>query len=247
MSESDWQDDRYGISEADLHAFVDNQLDADDRRRVRRAIRRNPELAEAVCDVDQMKDWVQQAYAAPPLALSRRAERPRKAGWRRALAASLLMMVGGAAGWFASSSVAPPADDPSWLTDTTAFHAAAVGESSRVILHVGSSDRQAFDEALDTAERLMAGADTNPDFHLQVLTNASGVDLVRSQVTPYAGRIEALLQRYPNLEFTACSQTLARLEREGQEVTLLPNVKVVDTAVSEVVRRLQRGWSYVRI
>ncbi|MBN2871576.1 MAG: hypothetical protein JXJ30_01530 [Halothiobacillaceae bacterium] len=248
MSESDWHDDDHGISEADLHAFVDNQLDADDRRRVRRAIRRNPALAEAVCDLDQMKDWVQQAYAAPPLAPNRRPERPRAAGWRRALAASLLMIVGGTAGWFASSNIAPPAGDPDRLADaTTALQDAAVGESSRVILHVGSADRQAFDEALDTAERLMAGAETNPDFHLQVLTNASGVDLVRRQVTPYAGRIEALLQRYPNLEFTACSQTLARLEREGQEVTLLPNVKVVDTAVSEVVRRLQRGWSYIRI
>lgn len=249
MSESDLHDDnRDRVSEEDLHAFVDNQLDAEDRRRVRRAMRRHPELAQEVCDLDQMKDWVQQAYAAPPLAPDRRAERVRPAGWRRAVAASLLMIAGGAIGWFASSSLIAPAQEPTSVAEATAaLKDQTTKEATRIILHVGSSDRQTFDQALDTAESLMASADNNPNFHLQVLANSGGVDLVRRGVTPYAQRIETMLREHPNLEFTVCGQSLARLKREGQSTEILPNVEVVDTAVGDVVRRLQHGWSYIRI
>ncbi len=249
MSDSDLHDDdRDGVSEADLHAFVDNQLDAEDRRRVRRAIRRHPELAQEVCDLDQMKDWVQQAYAAPPLAPDRRAARARPVGWRRALAASLLMIAGGAFGWFASSSLAnSPGGGGGVAEATAALNDQAKKQATRIILHVGSSDRKTFDQALDTAESLLANADNNPNFHLQVLANAGGVNLVRQNVTPHAQRIAAMLRDHPNLEFTACGQSLARLQRGGKDVTVLPNVEVVDTAVSEVVRRMQHGWTYIRI
>lgn len=249
MSASDLHDDnRDRVSEEDLHAFVDNQLDAEDRRRVRRAIRRHPELAQEVCDLDQMKDWVQQAYAAPPLAPDRDTGRARSAGWRRALAASLLVVGGATIGWFASSNLSSPPAAPQNIAEATAaLDDQAAKQATRIILHVGSSDRQTLDHALDTAENLLASADNNPDFHLQVLANSGGVDLVRSRVTPYAGRIETMIRQHPNLEFTVCGHSLARLKRRGQDVTVLPNVEVVDTAVGEVVRRLQHGWSYIRI
>ncbi len=249
MSASDVHDDnRPRVSEEELNAFVDNQLDAEDRRRVRRAIRRHPELAQEVCDLDQMKDWVQQAYAAPPMAPDRRAARSRPAGWRRALAASVLVGAGAMIGWFASSGLpVPPSGAGSIAEATAALNDQTAKKATRIILHVGSSDRQTFDHALDTAESLLASADNNPDFHLQVLANSGGVDLVRSRVTPYAGRIETMLRNHPNLEVTVCGHSLARLKRRGQDVTVLPNVEVVDTAVGEVVRRLQHGWSYIRI
>ncbi|QGT78122.1 hypothetical protein GM160_03985 [Guyparkeria halophila] len=249
MSTSDLHgDNREQVSEGDLNAFVDNQLDAESRRRVRQAIRRHPELAQEVCDLDQMKDWVQQAYAAPPLAPDRRAARAQPAGWRRALAASLLMIAGGAVGWFANSSLVLPAGGTDSVAEAqAALNDEAAKEATRIILHVGSSDRQTFDQALDTAENLLANADNNPNFHLQVLANSGGVNLVRKDATPHAQRIAAMLQDHPNLEFTACGQSLARLRREGEDVAVLPNVEVVDTAVSEVVRRMQRGWTYIRI
>ncbi|MCL7751658.1 hypothetical protein LV475_08635 [Guyparkeria hydrothermalis] len=249
MSTSDLhEDDREHVSEEDLNAFVDNQLDAESRRRVRRAIRRHPELAQEVCDLDQMKDWVQQAYAAPPMVPDRYAGRSRPGGWRRAVAASLLVGAGVMIGWLASSGLPTPSTGPGTVAEATAaLNEETAKQDTRIILHVGSSDRQTFDQALDTAESLLANADNNPNFHLQVLANSGGVNLVRQNVTPHAQRIAAMLRDHPNLEFTACGQSLARLQREGEDVAVLPNVEVVDTAVSEVVRRMQRGWTYIRI
>lgn len=256
MSISDsHHDDRYVVSEEDLNAFVDNQLDADARQRVRRAIRRHPELAQEACDLDQMKDWVQQAYAHPPMSQSRRLERQAPSGgWRRACVACLLVGGGAFIGWVANSNFLGESDPVGEFGGPNGTSMAAVSlndavaaVSNRVILHVGSSDHQTFDQALEVAEGMLRRAGKNGDFYLQVLANADGVDLLRREVTPYAQRIEALMQQYPNVEFTVCGQSLARLEREGKNVAVLPNVAVVDTAVTEVVRRMQRGWSYVRI
>lgn len=249
MSRLDKHDNpRDHVSEEDLHAFVDHQLDAEDRRRVRRAIRRYPELAQEICDLDQLKDWVQQAYAEPPLIPARRASRISLVGWRRALAASVLVGAGATIGWSASSSLAtiPPVSE-SMAEATALTEDQAAMQATRIILHVGSSDRHTFDQALDTAESLLASAENEPDFHLQVLANSAGVDLVRSEVTPYAQRIGTILREHPNVEFTVCGQSLERLERRGESVAVLPNVKVVDTAVGEVARRMRQGWSYIRI
>lgn len=249
MSPSDLHDGNLErVSEEDLNAFVDNQLDAESRRRVRQAIRRHPELVHEVCDLDQMKDWVQQAYTAPPIAPDRYADHARVRGWRRAAAASVLVGVGAMIGWLASSGLpAPSAGSGDVAEVTAALNEETAKQATRIILHVGSSDRQTLDQALDTAESLLANADNNPNFHLQVLANSGGVNLVRQNVTPHAQRIAAMLRDHPNLEFTVCGKSLARLQREGEDVAVLPNVEVVDTAVSEVARRMQHGWTYIRI
>lgn len=243
MSTSDNNPESRGaVSEWELNAFVDNQLDAESRRRVRRAIRQDPSLTQEICDIDQMKDWVKQAYATPPQPPSRMSRRQSGMG-RTALAAGMLLGVGLLAGWAGNAVLQADASSQSPTV------AGIEQQTQRVILHVGSAELSTMGEALDTANSLLTNARARgqENFQLQVLANAEGVDLLRTQTTPFAQRINAMMQEHSNLEFSVCGKSLTRLKRRGENVAVLPNVQVVDTAIGDVVDRLQRGWSYVQI
>jgi intracellular sulfur oxidation DsrE/DsrF family protein len=71
--------------------------------------------------------------------------------------------------------------------------------------------------------------------------------LMRAGVSPHADRIARMTQRHANLQWVACSQTIARFTGEGQKVELLPIARAAPTAVGEIVTRLQQGWTYVRV
>ncbi|MCI4681012.1 hypothetical protein K9U33_20675, partial [Rhodoblastus acidophilus] len=88
-----------------LNAYVDGELDPQDRRAVAETLARDPVLAARVATLTRLKQGVKQevkAAAVPP----RRAPIARASlGW--ACAAALVVLVG--AGWLALSS-RPPAD-----------------------------------------------------------------------------------------------------------------------------------------
>jgi len=73
------------------------------------------------------------------------------------------------------------------------------------------------------------------------------VDLLRSDVSPYAKRIALMQAKYPNLDFLACSQTINKLQKNGVIVHLLPHTGVAPSAVEQINKRLQQGWDYVRV
>lgn len=93
----------------------------------------------------------------------------------------------------------------------------------------------------------MHGPEVRRTFNRRSWSTQRGVDLLRTQTTPFAQRINAMIQEHSNLEFSVCRKSLSRLERRGENVAVLPNVQGVDTAIGDVVDRLQRGWSYVQI
>ncbi|MDO9190283.1 MAG: hypothetical protein Q7U24_10450, partial [Sulfurimicrobium sp.] len=70
---------------------------------------------------------------------------------------------------------------------------------------------------------------------------------LRADASPYARRIGLLREKYPDLELTACGQTLRNLRAKGVEVRLLPDTEVAPSAVGEISLRLKQGWGYIRI
>jgi hypothetical protein len=54
-------------------------------------------------------------------------------------------------------------------------------------------------------------------------------------------------QRYANLNWIACGQSIARFVSDGEKVVLLPATQTAPTAIGEIVTRLQQGWTYVRV
>ena len=80
---------------------------------------------------------------------------------------------------------------------------------------------------------------------MEIVANEGGLNLLRSDTTPYAQRIRQLAEK--DVLFFACSKAIERLEERGINVRLVPEAKTRYSALDRVVLRMQQGWTYEKI
>lgn len=244
------------VSDETLHAFIDGELDVAEREAFTVRMQSDAELARRVCAVRSLRDMVKLAYAEPPPAPSSSVPaRTRTKLTQRCALGCLVLFAGLVAGWVLRGvdathlAIAPPfatsvMHDPA-LQPVSLAHAP---DPDRVILHLDNAAPGKMLAVLDEAERLLDAAEQQGrTLQLEVLANSQGLTLLRAGHSPYAARIARMQQRHANLQWVACSQTIARFTAEGQKVELLPAARTAPTAIGEIVTRLQQGWTYVRV
>lgn len=221
------------ISDEELNAFVDDELDAADRERVLAAVATDGALAQRACALRLTKEHVRHAYAEPPAAPSHARPTP---AWR-ALATALLVAGAALAGWTARDRALESASPASRHAD-----------SGHVILHLADREAARAETVLDDAEGLLLAArESGRPMVVELVANAGGLDLLRAGVSPHADRIARLRAEHANFTLIACGQTIERLRERGIEVRLLPGTRVASSALDQIVTRMGQGWSYVRI
>ncbi|HEB99740.1 MAG TPA: hypothetical protein ENJ05_09545 [Thiotrichales bacterium] len=251
------------LSDEQLNAYVDGQLDADEKSRILNAINSDEALGRRACELRRLRELVQLAYEAPP-APPRARQRTRSMGpWGQAAAAGLLLALGSVLGWVshgqsATSQTGPDLDIQAMYLDeekafqTTSIANAPIDKNGRkIVLHISSSDPQKMEAALDTAERLLnTYRSRNQHVELELVANAGGLDLLRADTSPFADRVHELQRRYENLTFLACQTAMNRLlakQGKAELPPLLPEALVTPNALEEILTRLQEGWVYVSI
>lgn len=222
-----------------LNAFVDHQLDARECDEILAAMGSDVELAQRVCALRSSKELVRHAYGNVPAA--RRGPDRRLALWGGALAASVALVVGILAGWLGHHA-ATAAEKPGAMAAWGGRLFAA--EPARILIHLDSSQAEQMDAALDLAEAYLA---RTGNAQVEIIANHRGLDLLRTDTTPYAARIAGLKSQHARVGFVACGQTIARLQGVGVEVALVPEAAVARTAIEHVADRVQQGWTYLKI
>jgi intracellular sulfur oxidation DsrE/DsrF family protein len=113
------------------------------------------------------------------------------------------------------------------------------------LLHVVSGEPEQMHAALEQARFLLDASGEGQVGHVEIVANERGIDLLRSDVTPFASEIAELQAR--DVVFYACSGTIERLQQAGIDVVLVPNARRQYTAIDRVVTRMQQGWKYEKI
>lgn len=229
-----------------MNAFVDGELTASEREAALARLESDEAFKTAVCETRTMKEMVRGAYG------SVQSQTPSKGWrcapvWRQALAAGLMLSLGLAGGWFArgglpDGSASPIAGLP---TGFSTVSLASQVDPNKIILHVDSSDPARLKRVLVMAEDLLQRQ--GDKVQVEVLANSDGLNLLRADKTPYRDVIEKLSRDHANLAFLACAQTVARLQREGTKVVLLPEASMASSAINEILSRMQQGWVYVKV
>ena len=109
-----------------------------------------------------------------------------------------------------------------------------------------TTQRERMDEALASTETVLNHylAEDN-DVRVQVIANGPGLRLLTSD-SPYSERISQLDNRYANVQFVACQNTIDRLRKKTRrDVHLLPEVLRVDSGVADITRKRRNGWLYI--
>ena len=69
---------------------------------------------------------------------------------------------------------------------------------------------------------------------------------MRKDVSMYQERIKNLVTEYNNVRFLACSRAIKRLESQGIDVKLLPEIQIAPSALEQIIQRMQTGWQYIK-
>lgn len=218
-----------------LHAFVDGQLDPEQERSVLATMESDPAVRDQVHRLRTAKDWMRTAFADAQPPGTNAAPKPGGRGrFGVGIAASLIALTFAAGGGLIGYVVG---DHRSPLV-------AQAENPQHILLHIDESTPERFETVLDYAEAFLAqhrarGAE------VEVVANASGVDLMRVGGSPYEERVRALSRRYQNLHFIACANAIRNLRKQGVQVTVLDHVNAGESAVDHIVSRIRSGWKYV--
>lgn len=229
------------FSEEQLNAFVDGELDPEERSQLYNESAQLADLDLRLCQLRKAKELVRYGYEdVPQPSRGARTKIGRRGYFSTALVATFLLVFGLSVGFLARNYMVEGQADKYF---DTAAHPAAT--TSNYLLHVASGEPAQMLAALQEARHLLESAPAGELRQVEVVANERGLDLLRADVTPFATEITAL--QSSNVVFYACSRTMERLEEKGVEVQLVPNTNSAHTALDRVVTRMKDDWEYIKI
>ncbi len=237
------------LSDEMLNALIDEEFPPEEKAELLACMQEKPALVEQVCRLRELKDRVRLAYEDVPES----AQGPRLAAVRRnwlTVAAGILLLITGLlVGWHLHPVVEPARfvllDADGQGADPTHL----VGDETRIVFHVTNPDMTAAVELLNEVEALLEHyREQQQTLRVEVVAHGEGLGLLRTRLSAHKARIAELAERYPNLTFVACQNTINRLRVEqGIEVVLVPQARRTQSGVAHVVRRQQEGWFYIQV
>ncbi len=231
------------ISDELLNSFVDRQLTSEERQEILYRLKQDRKLSDRVCELQHLKEMTRLAYDdIPPSKLPKRIAGERDS-WPRMAAAALIFGLGLLLGMIGLPQWSG-GDDRSGLAASTPADA----HTTKVLVHLSSADPQAALNTLGNLEQMLADYRKRGEpVRVEVIANGDGIKLLGPGTPAIAGRIAALTREYDNLSFAACRNTLEQLQlTEGRHIRLIPQVRLIDSGVVEVIRRQKEGWAYIR-
>lgn len=234
------------LSDEQLNAYIDGQLDLKEQSRLLEIMRDDPELGRRNCALQKAHELVRMTYRSESVPDTTTPSRTPSSRWFMGLAAMLLIGFGALLGWAGFSMN----NSNSLIELASTVHANPANASAqpwRVMLHVSSNQPRRLDILLNETEKLLKNSLARQQVvEVEILTNGKGLALVRNN-SPHARRLQALQGQYQNLVISACNETLTQLRREGVSVDLLPQTRIVSSALNEALSRQREGWTYIRI
>ena len=238
------------ISEERLNLFIDEQLDSEEMDAIHKAVLEDASLRERVCQLKAVRELVGYAYTDVPASkyIQQQDER-KKPVYHRAIAASVLVFVGVLLGWstYHYTPHAVKAISAENAFQYVANHVSVDHGQRKIVMHIDSGDLKVVNAALNEADHLLATyRKANTPMKLDIITNKSGIDILRPGVSPYLDRIQKLIGD-DDVSFFACERSIAKaVKREGVEIRLIDGVTTDKSAKELIPERLEKGWVYIK-
>ena len=230
------------FSDERLHMFIDDEMNSSDRAEIMEAINKDDHLSSRVCELIQLKDAVRLAYSEPPRSSH---ENPQwsslhNTGTYMSIAASILLLaVGTLAGWMLYPQLSGQYDN--------VVASAEQYQSDKIIIHISQADPAQFSNTLAYTEKFLEEHKDSGD-QIDVVAHASGLNLMRADVSPLKQQILALMDKYDNVHFIACAGAIKMYrQKNGMAPDIIIGVGTDTTAFDHIVGRLQSGgWKYIK-
>ena len=233
------------IDDLVVNAFVDGQLDPVNCENVIAAMESDPETRERVYQMRRAKDLIKVGFESAQTPVPAASVRKRGPFVRRCsfgLAASLLVAALGFGSGVLGYHVAKQVSHPSAVS----LASLDAPSSDHVILHISESDPKLFSAALHYVENFL-GRNRSPGSQIEVIANSGGLDLMRTDKSPFKAQVVAMMKHHKNVHFIACANAIRNLRKRGIAPNIIGDIDTDQTAIDHIINRLQAGWTYIKI
>ena len=218
------------VSEDELNAFVDNELNTADRARILEAINRDEATRKRVADIQQTRSLLRHAYENPP----HPARSKVASSWtRQVLAASILLSAGIATGWLLHSLSGHSLSGMGKV-------AAASTSPKGVVIQVSEADPAKWEMALINARNVRRAYGKKP-IDVEIVAYGPGLRMLRND-SSVAGKLDEAFKN--GVKLKACHNTMNMTHTTRDELS--PDVDIVPAGVVEIMERQHDGYAYVR-
>ncbi len=123
----------------------------------------------------------------------------------------------------------------------------AAGKTHYLAIHVDDSDPKRQNIALNNANNIKKHYESIGDtVKVEIVAYGPGLHMLRSDTSKVKDRIEAMAMD-ENISFSACNNTLQGMtKKEGHEIALLSEAKVVPSGVVRLIELQEGGYKYLR-
>ena len=118
----------------------------------------------------------------------------------------------------------------------------------KIVVQVNEDDPKGMNLALNNVQNLVAYyKDKGEQVLIEVVAFGPGLHMLRQDTSPVKDRIAAIALASPQVQFSACSNTLANMTKlEGNKPPLVSEAKPVIAGVARIVELQKQGYIYLR-
>lgn len=118
----------------------------------------------------------------------------------------------------------------------------------KLAIHVDQDDPAVMALALNNVENVKAFyAAKGEGLTVEVVAYGPGLNMLLAAKSPVRERIAAMSLEDPTMQFSACGNTLAKMqEKAGKELPLLSEARVVTSGVVRLIELQEQGYAYVK-
>lgn len=242
-------------SDEHINAYIDSELDNDERARLLFDEQHNIALAQRINNARILKEKVQLAYS--DLAETDTAKKTLSCTAfvckQKSLVAGLIIL-------FTATALLLPAlmnnnDDiilARQLIRTTLPIApdaisTTIGRHKQVVINISQYQPLQFDTTLNNIEALLQQHRADKLFNIEIVANKNGLKALDTKTSLHAERLSQLVQQFSSLKVVACAKSMADLATAGNPIQLMKSIMVTPSAAQQVAKRMSEGWMYLKI
>jgi intracellular sulfur oxidation DsrE/DsrF family protein len=241
-------------SDEHISAYIDGELDNEERARLLFDEQQDPELAQRISESRALKEKVQLAYSDIPSqdSITNTFSCAEFISKQRALVAGITVLIITAALFIPAIKNNQDITVAKNLIKTTEVTSsenisATIGNNKRIVINLSQYQPDTFDNTIDSIEALLLQHDNDESFSIEIVANKTGLKALDTKTSSHAGRISLLAKRYNSLDVVACVKSMTDLADSGNPIKLMKDIILSPSAAEQVATRMADGWMFLKL
>jgi intracellular sulfur oxidation DsrE/DsrF family protein len=241
-------------SDEHINAYIDSELDNDERTRLLFDEQQDTTLAQRINDARILKEKVQLAYSN----LSETGTTKKTfsctafVSKQKSLVAGLIILLTVTALLLPTITNNEDVILARQLIKNThpitpGAIAETIGKHKQIVINISQYQPQNFDATIANIEALLLQHSADKSFNIEIVANKNGLKALDTKTSLHAERISQLAKQFNSLNVVACAKGMADLAAAGDPIQLIKSIMITPSAAQQVAKRMSEGWMYLKL